>query len=141
MTCNVGVATSTGEAISQIQTDSASIDAVAFKAVHAGMLPTYYCRSISASERAVEVETLDPDRSLFPSSFVYTPEEWHTQFIARPHAHVECLGRRGEWAALVERSTEFDRVHGAVAEHYKVSRAVSEPHATTLDYIVAAAAG
>ena len=32
-------------------------------------------------------------------------------------------------------------VHGAVAEHYKVPPAVLEPHATTLDYIVAAAAG
>jgi hypothetical protein len=32
-------------------------------------------------------------------------------------------------------------VHGAVAEHYKVSPAALEPHATTLDYIVAAAAG
>lgn len=32
-------------------------------------------------------------------------------------------------------------VHGAVAEHYKVPREVLEPHATTLDYIVAAAAG
>jgi hypothetical protein len=32
-------------------------------------------------------------------------------------------------------------VHGAVAEHYKVSPALAEPHATTLDYIVAAAAG
>jgi len=32
-------------------------------------------------------------------------------------------------------------VHGAVAEHYKVPAGVSEPHATTLDYIVAAAAG
>jgi uncharacterized OsmC-like protein len=32
-------------------------------------------------------------------------------------------------------------VHGAVAEHYKVPADVLEPHATTLDYIVAAAAG
>ena len=32
-------------------------------------------------------------------------------------------------------------VHGAVAEHYEVPPAVLEPHATTLDYIVAAAAG
>ena len=32
-------------------------------------------------------------------------------------------------------------VHGAVAEHYKVRPAVLEPHATTLDYVVAAAAG
>jgi len=32
-------------------------------------------------------------------------------------------------------------VHGAVAEHYKVPPDIHEPHATTLDYIVAAAAG
>jgi hypothetical protein len=32
-------------------------------------------------------------------------------------------------------------VHGAVAEHYKVPQAFLESHATTLDYIVAAAAG
>jgi len=32
-------------------------------------------------------------------------------------------------------------VHGAVAEHYKVPLSVLEPHATTLDYIIAAAAG
>jgi hypothetical protein len=32
-------------------------------------------------------------------------------------------------------------VHGAVAEHYRVAPEVLEPHATTLDYIVAAAAG
>lgn len=32
-------------------------------------------------------------------------------------------------------------VHGAVAEHYGVNVAEHEPHATTLDYIVAAAGG
>jgi hypothetical protein len=32
-------------------------------------------------------------------------------------------------------------VHGAVAEHYKVPSNVLEPHATTLDYVVAATAG
>ena len=32
-------------------------------------------------------------------------------------------------------------VHGAVAAHYGVSQDISDPHATTLDYIVAAAAG
>ena len=32
-------------------------------------------------------------------------------------------------------------VHGAVAEHYGVSPAIAEPHATTLDYVVAAAGG
>ena len=32
-------------------------------------------------------------------------------------------------------------VHSEVAAHYGVSPEVSEPHATTLDYVVAAAAG
>jgi hypothetical protein len=32
-------------------------------------------------------------------------------------------------------------VHSEVAAHYKVSPEMSEPHATTLDYVVAAAAG
>ena len=32
-------------------------------------------------------------------------------------------------------------VHSEVAQHYGVDPAVHEPHATTLDYIVAAAAG
>ena len=32
-------------------------------------------------------------------------------------------------------------VHGAVAEHYKVPPAGLEPHAPTLDYVVAATAG
>lgn len=32
-------------------------------------------------------------------------------------------------------------VHGAVAAHYKAPEGSYEPHATTLDYVVAAAAG
>jgi hypothetical protein len=32
-------------------------------------------------------------------------------------------------------------VHSEIAQHYKVDPAVHAPHATTLDYIVAAAAG
>jgi hypothetical protein len=32
-------------------------------------------------------------------------------------------------------------VHGAVARHYKVPDGASEPHATTLDYVIGAAAG
>ena len=32
-------------------------------------------------------------------------------------------------------------VHSEVAEHYGVDPTVHEPHATTLDYVVAAAAG
>lgn len=32
-------------------------------------------------------------------------------------------------------------MHGAIAEHYGIAPDKYEPHATTLDYIVAAAAG
>jgi hypothetical protein len=32
-------------------------------------------------------------------------------------------------------------VHSEVARHYKIDPAAVEPHATTLDYVVAAAAG
>ncbi len=32
-------------------------------------------------------------------------------------------------------------VHGAIAEHYGVSAQASPPHATTIDYVVAAAGG
>ena len=32
-------------------------------------------------------------------------------------------------------------VHSEIAEHYGVTPDISEPHATTLDYVVAAAAG
>jgi hypothetical protein len=32
-------------------------------------------------------------------------------------------------------------VHGAVAEHYGTDPAAQQPHATALDYLVAAAAG
>jgi hypothetical protein len=35
----------------------------------------------------------------------------------------------------------FFGVHGAVAEHYGVDLSKIEPHATTLDYVVAAAGG
>jgi hypothetical protein len=40
-----------------------------------------------------------------------------------------------------EKEAALFGVHGPVAEHYKVPPAVLEPHATTLDYIVAATAG
>jgi len=40
-----------------------------------------------------------------------------------------------------EREPVLFGVHGAVAAHYGVTPDISEPHATTLDYIVAAAGG
>ena len=45
--------------------------------------------------------------------------------------------------AYIPQETEpvFFGVHSEVAEHYKVDPNIHEPHATTLDYVVAAAAG
>jgi len=39
-----------------------------------------------------------------------------------------------------ERAVAFG-VHGAIAAHYGTAEGSYEPHATTLDYVVAAAAG
>ena len=40
----------------------------------------------------------------------------------------------------IDGQVEFG-VHSEIAEHYGVSPDISEPHATTLDYIVAATSG
>jgi GNAT superfamily N-acetyltransferase len=82
-----------------------------FEALGAAMHPTFYCRSTVASRYALELEPLDPDPEMFPSSFSYSADQWRAQFLERPSARVECVGRRGEWAAVVESSEDFDRVH------------------------------
>ena len=41
----------------------------------------------------------------------------------------------------VEKAPVFFGVHSEVAAHYGVDTQIHEPHATTLDYVVAAAAG
>jgi hypothetical protein len=40
-----------------------------------------------------------------------------------------------------EREPAIFGVHGAVEAHYKIPPGIHEPRATTLDYVVAAAAG
>ncbi len=47
---------------------------------------------------------------------------------------------RRAYLPLEEQPTLFG-VHSEVAEHYGVDSSVHEPHATTLDYVVAATAG
>ncbi len=47
---------------------------------------------------------------------------------------------RRAWLPAEDQPVTFG-VHSAVAEHYGVSPENSPPHATTLDYVVAAAAG
>lgn len=47
---------------------------------------------------------------------------------------------RRAYLPFEEQPTLFG-VHSEVAEHYGVDSSVHEPHATTLDYVVAATAG
>ena len=47
---------------------------------------------------------------------------------------------RRAYLPVEDRPTLFG-VHSEVAEHYNVDLTVHEPHATTLDYLVAATAG
>jgi hypothetical protein len=62
--------------------------------------------------------------------------------VYRSHVRIERVKGPVRRAYLpVEKEPVIFGVHGAVAEHYKVSPDVLEPHATTLDYVVAAAAG
>ena len=62
--------------------------------------------------------------------------------VYRSHVRIERVTGPVRRAYLpAEQEPVIFGVHGAVAEHYKVPPTVLEPHATTLDYIVAAAAG
>jgi GNAT superfamily N-acetyltransferase len=81
------------------------------EAAGAAMHPTYYCRSTVTLAAPGELEQIEPDPAMFRSSFVYTPSEWRAQFLERPNAPIECIGRRGAWSAVVERAPEFDRLH------------------------------
>ena len=57
------------------------------------------------------------------------------------NVHIDRLGGPVRAARLpAEDDPVLYGVHGAVAEHYKVPPGASEPHATTLDHVVAAAA-
>ncbi|MFB3828811.1 MAG: hypothetical protein ACE15B_18725 [Bryobacteraceae bacterium] len=61
--------------------------------------------------------------------------------VYRSHVRIERLGGpiRRAWLPAEPEPVIFG-AHGEVAVHYKVPAEI-EPHATTLDYIVAAAAG
>jgi GNAT superfamily N-acetyltransferase len=93
-----------------------------FDAAQAGMHPSFYLRSAVGNELAQDgpftsaagLERMEPSPALFPAhgtGFVYSPAEWRAQHVDRPGGRVECLGRAGVWAALVERADGFDRVH------------------------------
>jgi hypothetical protein len=64
------------------------------------------------------------------------------EVVYRSHVRIERVKGPIRRAYLpAEKTPVIFGVHGAVAEHYQVPPDVLEPHATTLDYVVAAAAG
>lgn len=62
--------------------------------------------------------------------------------VYRSHVRLERVKGplRRAWLPAEQEPVLFG-VHAEVAEHYKVDPDINDPHATTLDYIVAAAAG
>jgi hypothetical protein len=65
-----------------------------------------------------------------------------SEVVYRSHVRIERVRGPVRRAYLpAEQQPVIFGVHGAIAEHYKVPPALLESHATTLDYIVAAAAG
>ncbi|RME12121.1 MAG: hypothetical protein D6802_05155 [Ardenticatenia bacterium] len=62
--------------------------------------------------------------------------------VYRSHVRIERVKGPLRRAYLpVEPDPIFFGVHSEIAEHYGVDQNVHEPHATTLDYLVAATAG
>ena len=70
------------------------------------------------------------------------PDATRPEIVYRPEVRIERIKGPLRQAYLpAEKAPAIFGVHGAVAAHYGVSPETSEPHATTLDYIVACAAG
>ena len=62
--------------------------------------------------------------------------------VYRSHVRIErARGPLRRAYVPVESEPALFGVHSEIAEHYGVDPEVHEPHATTLDYVVAAAAG
>ncbi len=62
--------------------------------------------------------------------------------VYRSHVRIERVKGPLRRAYLpVESEPTFFGVHSQIAEHYGVDTDVYEPHAATLDYVIAAAAG
>lgn len=64
------------------------------------------------------------------------------EVVYRSEVSIDRPGGPLRWAHVPAESEPVAfGVHGAVAAHYKAREGSYEPHATTLDYVVAAAGG
>jgi hypothetical protein len=65
-----------------------------------------------------------------------------SEVVYRSEARIERIGGPTRRAFVAgEKSPVLFGVHGAVAEHYGRAPGTYDPHATTIDYVVAATAG
>jgi GNAT superfamily N-acetyltransferase len=92
------------------------------------ILPSAYLRSTHATVAPEALESLEPQPSRFPapagvSRLDYAEDEWAGQFLNRPEP-VDCVGRAGEWIALIERASGFDRLLALHASELHESHAI-----------------
>jgi hypothetical protein len=99
----------------------------ALERLGAGFHPAFYCRSTTAAAHGEDLRAVEPNPDRFTSSFAYAAAEWRAQFLERPHADIACLGV-DDGAAIVERTTEFDRVH-AVSDERLMAPLTARAHA------------
>ena len=70
------------------------------------------------------------------------PEKYMSEVAYESRVEIRRLGGPTRSATLpAESEPVLFGVHGAIAEHYGVDMTKIEPHATTIDYVVAAAGG
>lgn len=104
-----------GNAMAFMRADNPSARRLA--ALGARMHPSFYCRR-PKRQREGRYSPIEPDPAMFSSTFVYTSDEWRKQYLERPHANIECVGQPGRWAAIVERTADYDRVHAISDERF-----------------------
>ncbi len=79
---------------------------------------------------------------VFPKPLFPKERSMTDPVVYRSHVRVERVKGPLRRAYLpIEEEPIFFGVHSQVAEHYGVDTDIHEPHATTLDYVIAAAAG
>lgn len=61
-------------------------------------------------------------------------------YVSKVRIEIDKGGLRRAYLPAEDRPVLFG-VHSEIAEHYGVDPAVNEPHAATIDYLVAATAG
>jgi GNAT superfamily N-acetyltransferase len=76
----------------------------------ATLVPTFYCRgALRHPERSRGTRGSGGGAPLAPARFIYSEDEWHTQFLARPRPTQQRIGET--WSAVIEPAEDHVRVH------------------------------